>query len=98
MMQEDDLISRNAVVDMMMSLIRTTKGSDFPFRVWEGLRDLPAIDAVRVVRCRNCQSCRLLSDGRSFECLEQEIEFYAPHYDAATYYCAEGKLKERGEE
>lgn len=32
-------------------------------------------------------------DG-SFFCEAFDMEFYAPHYDAATYYCADGERRE----
>ncbi|MBQ3478172.1 MAG: hypothetical protein IJH25_08380 [Clostridia bacterium] len=51
-------------------------------------------DFVQVVRCKDCQHCRLLNDGVSFECTAWEMDFYAPTYNAATYYCADGKRKE----
>lgn len=47
-----------------------------------------------VVRCRECRHCRLLNDGVSFECKELEMDFYAPQYDAATYYCADGERRD----
>lgn len=50
-------------------------------------------DYVRVVLCKDCQYCRLLNDGTSFECTNHEVDYYAPHYDAATYYCADGKRR-----
>lgn len=58
------------------------------------LEQVAAIDAVMVVRCKNCQKCTVWEDGHSFTCNEDEMEYYAPHYDAATYYCADGKRRE----
>lgn len=54
----------------------------------------PTIDAVPVVRCKNCQKCTVWEDGHSFTCNEDEMDYYAPHYDAATYYCADGIRRE----
>lgn len=51
-------------------------------------------DFVRVVRCKDCSHCRLLNDGVSFECSAWDTEFYAPTYDAATYYCADGERRD----
>ena len=51
------------------------------------------VDLVPVVRCKDCQHCRLLNDGVSFECTSWEMDFYAPTYNAATYYCADGKRR-----
>lgn len=55
-------------------------------------------DHIDVVRCKDCEHCRLLNDGISFECMELEMDFYAPHYSAATYYCADGKRRTHGSE
>ena len=52
------------------------------------LTEAPQIDAEPVIRCRNCQYCTILSDGRSFTCSDNEMDYYAPYFDAATYYCA----------
>ena len=48
-------------------------------------------DAEQVTRCKDCANCFILSDGRSFTCNANEIDYYAPAYDAATFYCADGK-------
>lgn len=58
------------------------------------LEQVAAIDAVSVIRCKHCKHCRLLNDGVSFECKEWEMDFYAPRYDASTYYCGDGKRRE----
>lgn len=57
------------------------------------LEQVAAIDAVSVVRCKDCQKCTVWEDGHSFTCNEDEMDYYAPHYDAATYYCADGKRR-----
>lgn len=54
----------------------------------------PAIDAIPITRCKDCRHCRVLGDGHSFECVNNDIEYYAPTYDAATYYCADAELKD----
>jgi len=58
------------------------------------IHDEPAVDAEKVTRCRDCQHCRLLNDGVSFECTSWEMDFYAPEYSAATYFCADAKPRE----
>lgn len=59
------------------------------------LFEMAMADLVPVVRCKDCQYCRLLNDGVSFECTSWEIDFYAPEYSAATYYCADGKRRDK---
>ena len=51
-------------------------------------------DLAPVVRCKDCKHCRLLNDHISFECQEWEMAFYAPTYNAATFYCADGKRRD----
>lgn len=89
---------------MMAGLItkQQAKGAIRPFcctepqvlRFYHAIDALADVDAVQVVRCKDCQHCRLLNDGISFECMEQEVDYYAPTYDAATYYCADGKRRD----
>ena len=71
--------------------------------------DATAIDHIDVVRCKDCEHCYDLSakdpmepysgagDG-SFYCAEFDMDFYAPRYSAATYYCADGKRRTHGSE
>lgn len=58
------------------------------------LKEQQTIDLVPVVRCKDCQHCRLLDDGESFSCQESEMDYYAPTYSAATYYCVDGKRRD----
>lgn len=51
-------------------------------------------DMALVVRCRDCKYCTLLPNGNGFTCTEWDVDFYSPHYDAATYFCADGVRKE----
>lgn len=57
----------------------------------ELIHNEPAVDAEVVVYCKNCPRCKIYGDGHSFSCSEYETDFYAPAYDAATYFCADGK-------
>lgn len=51
-------------------------------------------DRVSVVRCVDYKHCRLLSDGASFSCYAWDMDLYAPQYDAATFYCADGERRD----
>ena len=58
-------------------------------------------DMIAVVKCKDCAECYDLGsvdpmtpysgkgDG-SFYCGEMEMYFYAPHYMAEAWYCADG--------
>lgn len=60
-------------------------------------------DRVDVVRCKDCVYCFELAatdpltpykggkDG--FYCEAFDMDFYMPAYNAATYYCADGKAR-----
>jgi len=61
------------------------------------------LDVTHVVYCKDCVSCQPLyckpdgtaaSDG-SFRCGDTEIEYYAPDYNMETYYCADGKRRDK---
>lgn len=65
-----------------------------------------ALDVVkRIVLCKDCEHCFEL-DGKdpmtpysgkgdgSFYCQEWDMDLYAPHYHADTYFCANGKRRD----
>jgi hypothetical protein len=65
------------------------------------IRDMPEVETPDVVRCAECASCYRLTpvdpmiphDGTgdpSFYCERFQMDFYAPRYNANTYFCAEG--------
>ena len=58
------------------------------------IKETPTLNAVPVVRCKDCKKCTVWKDGHSFTCHENRIDYYAPNYDAATYYCADGIRRE----
>ena len=72
--------------------------SELMYALKTGIRSLiekvPAVDAVEVVFCRYCARCKVYGDGHSFYCMENHIDYYAPAYDADTFFCAEGKRRQ----
>lgn len=92
----DDLISRAAarkVVELMI----------VPPIVWIGaaheIDDIPAVDAVPVVRCKDCKHGKHIFDsfGRPY------VECYNPYIQSIWYrdltdYCSDGKKEEDGGE
>lgn len=52
-----------------------------------------ASNQVNVVFCKDCRKCNVWKDGHSFTCNADEIDYYAPTYDAATYFCADGERR-----
>jgi molybdenum cofactor biosynthesis enzyme MoaA len=89
----DDLISRKDALNALTLVAKTNSPTYVAQYARRALKNLPAIDAVKVVFCKDCEHCRLLNDGVSFECMTFEMDFYAPTYDAATFYCADGKRR-----
>lgn len=50
----------------------------------------PAVDAIEVVHCADCVHYQKFNELGDFYCGRTDSDYYSPHYDAATYYCAEG--------
>ena len=78
-----DLISRNDV----MRIFTRYPDWEKPEVLWRELRSLPSVDAVPVVRCRNCKYCDP-SNGI----------FWCDRFDSAVQidgmaYCSYGKQK-----
>lgn len=92
-MSMDDLISRKDALDVLTLVAKTNSPTYVAQYARRALKNLPAIDAVPVVRCMDCRKCTIWEDGHSFTCNEDEIDYYAPTYDAATYFCADGKRR-----
>ena len=81
----DALIDEIAKIDDLRKLSTATIG--------KAIHSVPTLDVVPVIRCHACQHCTLLADGIGFHCNECDMDFYAPHYDVATYYCGDGKRR-----
>jgi hypothetical protein len=94
-MNGDDLISRAAAIEAFDDeRVDRNYGDVSPESVIEVIESIPAVDAVPVVFCKHCRKCTIWEDGHSFTCNEDEIDYYAPTYDAATFYCADGKRRD----
>lgn len=92
-MADTELISRKEALDALRLVVKTNPLAYVPQYARLALKNIPAIDAVPVVRCKDCQHCTLLADGAGFYCAAWHTDFYTPHYDADTYYCADGKVR-----
>jgi hypothetical protein len=78
-----DLISRQAAIDAMyMGCYLTPKDrSDLV----KALERLPTIDAVEVVRCKECKMANSCSDDREMYCTLNHC------YKRNNYFCADGR-------
>ena len=105
MNDQADTISRSALLGRQISYTLEADPSEsaaYNFRlgfevarqlIAEIIRQEPPASATPM-RCRHCDNCRLLNDGISFECKEWGMDFYAPHYTADTFFCADAKPRE----
>ena len=97
----DDLIRRKDALDALSLVAKTNTAPYVAQYTRRALKNIPAVDAVEVVRCKDCEYCQALyctpdgsaaGDG-SFSCGENEIDYYAPDYHMDTFYCADGKRR-----
>lgn len=104
----DDMISRAALREFLVRAGRFLKAQDdkrsaahVVGKIIEHIDNMPAVDAVPVVFCKDCEYCHPLyctidgspaGDG-SFSCGESDMDYYAPSYHMDTYYCADGKRR-----
>ena len=51
-------------------------------------------NTASAVRCKECVHCLELPNGAGFTCSAWDMDFYSPAYDAAQYYCADGKRRD----
>lgn len=58
------------------------------------IEEAPTLDVMSVVRCKDCMHCAIWEDGKGFTCEYNEMEYYAPHYSAETYFCGDAVRKE----
>lgn len=94
-MNGDELIPRGAAIEAFDDeRVERNYGDVSPESVIRVIESIPAVDAVPVVFCKHCRKCTIWEDGHSFTCNEDEIDYYAPTYDAATFYCADGKRRD----
>ncbi len=65
------------------------------------LEKAPDVDAVRVIRCKDCGHCFELAatdpltpyhgGKEGFYCEAWDTDFYTTHYNPETYYCGDAK-------
>lgn len=94
MMQDNDLISRSAAIFVSdsadyrgLTVEDVTKVTDV---VSAGLRDLPAVDAVPVVRCRDCKYYNITCCSPGFGWCERSGH---NHGTTDDWFCADGVME-----
>ena len=86
-------IDADALVDEIAKIVDLRRLSTAT--LGKAIHAMLTLDLVPVVRCHACEKCTLLQDGIGFYCQSWDTDFYAPHYDVATYYCADGKRRDK---
>jgi hypothetical protein len=103
----DDLIRRNDALTKLQTLyVDTQEGFDRAAikinvgitKAVHGVQDIPAVDAVEVVRCRECKYAHLTYDGECKYCdrWEEEYERSEHLYLPPDFYCALGQRRSCG--
>ena len=96
MASERRLVDANVLEEMV-------KICDQP--AWMVVRDAPTVDAVEVVRCKNCKHWREADDGRSWQmigrtdgaCRWLAEQHYAERYmTEGEHFCSYGEMKDNG--
>lgn len=82
-----NMISRQAATEVADAVWAVT-GDTNVAKVWDQLKDLPSVEAVEVVRCKNC---RLSEPGIGI------VEYWCCYWDNKTLengYCSYGERKD----
>lgn len=99
---KDDLISRSAFAEEIESLEITVAGKparwyDAKHSVLRCIAEAPAVDAVEVVRCRECKHCLVDLSGREAHlCMRMENGWPLRRRRNADDFCSFGERKEHG--
>lgn len=85
----DDLISREVAAKILRARAEMATGTpkEVFFAAADMLEKLPAVDAVEVVRCRDCTWWSVTQDSLQGKCLLNG------DYPAGGWYCANGCAK-----
>lgn len=97
-MAETELISRKEALDALALVIKTNSIAYVPQYARRALKNIPAVDAVPVVRCRNCRYGECT--GIEWRCDKHsghvnvlgEDKHYQEHHDG-DWYCADGERR-----
>lgn len=99
-LKKDDLISRSAAIGCLGN---SPEQMCMPWsEVERMLRELPAVDAAPVVRCRDCKHCFSCEndpmtpyDGETdWYCAEFDVDWHVLTLDPNRFYCANGERRE----
>lgn len=94
----DDLIRRSDLKQHINSLSSHLLCEWDTLGVLAAVDSIPAVDAVEVVRCRECKYAHLTYDGECKYCdrWEEECERSEQIYLPPDFYCAWGQRKSGG--
>lgn len=85
----NDLIRRSNAVDILRARAEMATGTpkEVFFAAADMLEKLPAVDAVEVVRCRDCENWTKMHDSAQGNC------WLTGDYPTGSWYCANGRKK-----
>lgn len=89
----DDLISREALLKERATAIEWT-GKELHFVSVEDIESTPSVDAVAVVRCKDCKHFKPTSEIKG-ECTYWRV--MPIQYPLKEDYCARGERREKNE-
>lgn len=83
--ERNDLIRRGDAIDLCIMAIDDSWEYDY---AEDRMFEIPAVDAVEVVRCKSCDMANDCSDEREMYCALYHV------YKPIDYFCADGRRKE----
>lgn len=100
---KDDLISRAAALDAIDCWhidFNSMDGAKVQTDCWRTIKELPAVDAVPVIRCRDCQHwvcADTVGLVRYGDCTNGHSIISRHAMPNENYYCADGERRGEGE-
>lgn len=85
--QQGDLISRSALFKAWDALDKTQDPNLLIDAMIRETQDAPAVDAVDVVRCKDCENWTKMHDSAQGKC------WLTGDYPTGSWYCANGRKK-----
>lgn len=86
-----DLIERKDVQDMIVLACRSHDRSDVLLAIRRGVKNIPSVDVVPVVRCRDCRYWRQeVTPTEHWICTQHSSDGRRMH-TTPDFYCADGK-------
>lgn len=89
-----DLIDRQAVIEILATMQgRCTSKSALiqNSKIWQQIKDMPSVDAVPVVRCKDC---KYLDESLAVGSWDGACKYWKTHSTDYDWFCSNGKRRE----